>query len=69
MYELDTTDAAWFRSTKSDMSGGNCLEIAYVNDGVAIRDSKNPDGPHLSFTRPEFDAFVGGAKDGEFDPE
>jgi hypothetical protein len=34
---------------------------------VAVRDSKDPAGPVLVFTAPEWDAFVGGAKDGEFD--
>jgi hypothetical protein len=32
-----------------------------------VRDSKNPSGPALVFTQAEWDAFVGGAKDGEFD--
>ncbi|GLK08475.1 hypothetical protein GCM10017600_18800 [Streptosporangium carneum] len=32
-----------------------------------LRDSKNPDGPKLFFTRSEWDAFVGGVKLGEFD--
>ncbi|WP_442811508.1 MULTISPECIES: DUF397 domain-containing protein [unclassified Streptosporangium] len=32
-----------------------------------LRDSRNPDGPKLFFTRSEWDAFVGGVKLGEFD--
>ncbi|MGH2599998.1 MAG: DUF397 domain-containing protein, partial [Dehalococcoidia bacterium] len=33
---------------------------------VAVRDSKNPDGPALAFTHAEWAAFVGGVQDGEF---
>jgi hypothetical protein len=34
---------------------------------VLVRDSKDPDGPKLAFTTAEWDAFLAGAKDGEFD--
>lgn len=34
---------------------------------VAVRDSKDPDGPKLLFTRDEWKAFVGGVRAGEFD--
>jgi hypothetical protein len=34
---------------------------------VAVRDSKNPDGPALLFTRREWEAFLGGVRDGQFD--
>jgi hypothetical protein len=34
---------------------------------ILVRDSKDPDGPILTFTRREFDAFVKGAVGGEFD--
>jgi hypothetical protein len=60
----------WRKSTRSGDAGGNCVEIGKLLDGscrIAVRDSKNPDGPALFFTREEWAAFVGGAKDGEFD--
>ena len=41
--------------------------MAFVGEAIAVRDSKNPAGPVLMFTQGEWDAFVGGAKDGEFD--
>ncbi|AGL13555.1 hypothetical protein L083_0045 [Actinoplanes sp. N902-109] len=41
--------------------------MAFVDEAIAVRDSKNPHGPALIFTTDEWDAFVGGAKDGEFD--
>jgi hypothetical protein len=44
-----------------------CVEVAFVDGAIAVRDSKNTAGPVLVFTRGEWDAFVEGAKDGEFD--
>jgi hypothetical protein len=55
------------RSNRSGPTGGNCVEVAFLRDGqVAIRHSRHPAGPVLVFTAGEWDAFVGGAKDGEF---
>jgi hypothetical protein len=44
-----------------------CVEVAKHDDGVLIRDSKNPRGPKLQFTNSEWDAFVEGVRRGEFD--
>jgi hypothetical protein len=54
---------------KSQRCGGadQCVEIAWDPEGVHVRDSKNPDGPTLRFTRIEWDTFVAATKDGEFD--
>jgi Domain of unknown function (DUF397) len=41
------------------------VEVASIDGGVAIRDSKQPDGPILRFTRAEWDAFVAGVRAGE----
>ena len=62
----DITRVAWKKSTQSNGSG-NCVEVAVTPDGVLIRDSKDPEGAILTFTPAEWRAFVGGAKDGEFD--
>jgi len=43
------------------------VEVASLGDGVALRDSKDQDGPVLRFTREEWSAFLVGAKAGEFD--
>jgi hypothetical protein len=60
-------DAHWVKSTRSGPTGGNCVEVAFLSDGqVAVRNSRHPGGPALIFTAPEWDAFVGGTKDGEF---
>ena len=57
----------WRKSTRSGPISDNCVELAAIPGGVAMRDSKNPDGPALLFTTGEWDAFREGAKDGEFD--
>jgi hypothetical protein len=57
----------WRKSQRSDGSG-NCVEVApLAGGGRAVRDSKNPDGALLIFDPGEWDAFIGGVKDGEFD--
>jgi uncharacterized protein DUF397 len=61
------TGATWIRSRRSGPTGGNCVEVAFLADGqIAMRNSSHPQGPALIFTRSEWDAFLGGAKDGEF---
>lgn len=61
---------AWRTSTRSDAAGGNCVEAGPLLDGsgrIAVRHSKGPDSRVIIYTRPEWDAFIAGAKDGEFD--
>lgn len=59
--------AQWVKSTRSGPTGGNCVEVAFIDgDRIALRNSRDPSGPALVFSRPEWDAFIGGAKDGEF---
>jgi hypothetical protein len=46
---------------------GGCVGVAALSDGgVAIRDTKATGGPILTFTAAEWDAFLGGVADGEF---
>lgn len=60
-------EVRWRKAEKS-FSNGNCVEVAPAeNGGVQVRDSKDPDGPVLTFTAAEWDAFLNGAKAGEFD--
>lgn len=55
---------------KSTLSGssGNCVEAHEHGGEFHVRDSKNPDAGFLTFTRAEWEAFIGGVKLGEFDP-
>jgi hypothetical protein len=57
---------SWRKATYS-ASNGACVEVAPIEGGVAVRDSKDPDGPILSYTAAEWFAFLHGAKNGEFD--
>ncbi|MEV4756549.1 DUF397 domain-containing protein [Micromonospora sp. NPDC049559] len=57
-----------FVKTARSNDQGMCVQVARTADGgVTLRDSKNPTGPVLTFTGPEWDAHVNGVKDGEFD--
>lgn len=56
----------WRKSSFSKQNG-NCVELAQLPaGGVAVRDSKDPHGPALRFTRAEWAAFVAGMSAGEF---
>lgn len=66
-YRVNLSTAEWHKSTRSGPNTDNCVEIAFVDGAIAVRDSTYPDGPVLIFTPAEWDAFVGGARDGEFD--
>jgi Domain of unknown function (DUF397) len=57
----------WVKSSLS-FSNGNCVEVADLPDGaVGVRNSRDPEGAVLRFTPDEWQAFVGGARNGEFD--
>lgn len=56
----------YFKSTRS-AANGDCVEVAFTDSGVSVRDSKNPAGSTLEFTRSEWAAFVTGVRSGEFD--
>jgi hypothetical protein len=64
---IDLEHADWRKSTRSGPYTDNCVEVAFVDEVIVVRDSKNPAGPVLLFTSSEWDAFVDGAKSGEFD--
>lgn len=63
------TMAAWQKSSFCN-GASSCVEVAPLADGnVALRDSKEQDGPILVFTPAEWAAFTAGVRDGEFDLE
>lgn len=64
---MDLTNAAWRKSSYSGANGGNCVEVARnLADVVAVRDSKDPDGPALAFSPREWREFTAGVARGEF---
>lgn len=58
----------WQKSRRSNPSG-NCVELGLLpgGAGVAVRNSRDPHGPALIYTRDEIVAFLGGVRDGDFD--
>lgn len=61
----ELTDVSW-RAPRD--SGAESVELALLPDGqVAVRNSSDPDGPALIYTKAEIEALIGGAKDGDFD--
>jgi hypothetical protein len=49
----------WRKSSFSGgTSGSNCVDVAYTTETVAIRDSKNPNGPRLAIPHPHWHQFL-----------
>ncbi|GAA3007046.1 DUF397 domain-containing protein [Streptosporangium longisporum] len=62
----DLSGARWRKSSLS-ADGPSCVEMAFVGNDVAVRDTKNREGGTLVVGRDEWTAFVGGIKSGHFD--
>ncbi|MGW1275529.1 DUF397 domain-containing protein [Streptomyces tsukubensis] len=62
------THAVWRKSSRSGGEQGQCVEVADLTGslygGIAVRDSKNPDGPALLFASSVFAAFITGTRSG-----
>jgi hypothetical protein len=52
----------WRKSSYS--AEENCVELAFVSDVAAVRDSKDPDGPKLAFSPAALGKFLGATKNG-----
>ncbi|PZG07157.1 DUF397 domain-containing protein [Micromonospora craterilacus] len=60
---MDLTGAIWRKSTRSSGNQGNCVEVAdNLATVVGVRDSKDRQGPVLTFTPETWRAFVAFAK-------
>lgn len=63
---IDPVAAEWEKSSFCN-GASSCVEITETADAVGVRDSKDPNGPVLVFTKKEWAAFIAGAREGEFD--
>ncbi|MDL4775802.1 MULTISPECIES: DUF397 domain-containing protein [Thermomonosporaceae] len=67
MSTFDLSTAHWRKSSHSGHEGGNCVEVADLATAVAVRDSKNPDGPTLILNRAAFTALAATVRAGAHD--
>jgi hypothetical protein len=60
---MDLTRADWRKSSRSGGNGGNCVEVARNLPGVvAVRDSKDPEGPKLALSPASWQSFTANVK-------
>lgn len=64
--DTDLSKAKWVKSSKSG-AAGHCVEVAFLENQVALRDTKDRSRPAHIYTREEWSAFTAGVRDGEFD--
>lgn len=63
MRDIGRSTLMWRKSSYSGTQGsGACIEVARIPDAVAVRDSKNPDGPVLVVSPAAFASFVRGVR-------
>ncbi|MEV4252342.1 DUF397 domain-containing protein [Spirillospora sp. NPDC049652] len=55
--------SAWRKALRSNESGDNCVEVAEAHGGVALRDSKDPEGGMLALSRDGFGAVLAAVKE------
>jgi len=65
MTDSESSPGIWRKSTASGT--GNCVEVSLAAGAVLMRHSHDPQGPMLSFSHSEWEAFLTGVRDGEFD--
>lgn len=65
MTDSERTGITWHKSTASGPNG-DCVEVAFVDGSVVVRNSRDPVGAVLSFTSREWAAFLEGVNNGEF---
>jgi hypothetical protein len=56
-----------WRKARRSMNNGNCAEVAVENGIVALRDSKDPQGPVLRYSASSWGSFLAAARIGSFD--
>jgi Domain of unknown function (DUF397) len=66
MNDVDAVQLQWFKSSKSSANGQCTMCARLPGGGMAVRDSKHPDGPLLLFPPRQWQTFTKGIKLGEF---
>jgi Domain of unknown function (DUF397) len=64
---MDLGNDGWRKSSFSGGNSDNCVEVKSLGGAMAVRDTEDPDGAILTIQRGSWDAFIAGAKNGEFD--
>ncbi|MGS2642478.1 DUF397 domain-containing protein [Streptosporangium sp. G12] len=64
---MDFPQANWRKSSRSQGTTDNCVEVAFISGLVAVRDSKDPGGAMLVFSPDDWTVFLGRVKTGDFD--
>lgn len=65
MLQSQPVNVDWHTSTFC--AAGNCIQVAEIDGSIAVRDSKNPQGPVLRYSPAEWQAFLDGVENGDFD--
>jgi hypothetical protein len=60
-------NSPWFKSSYSDGAGNNCVEVAVMEPGVGVRDSKDKQGPALVVPATGWSSFVALVRSGDVD--
>lgn len=60
----DLANVTWRKSARSSANGSDCVEVAELSSALAVRDSKDPQGPALHFDRGAWSSFVVGLRRG-----
>lgn len=63
---MSPQDQEWFKSSYSNNNGG-CVSVRFIEGFAQVRDDKALDGPVLVFNRGEWESFLLGAFNGEFE--
>jgi hypothetical protein len=59
---MDLSNADWRKASRSTVQNDNCVEVAGIPNAVALRDSKDPNGPKIIISHNEFRHFASALK-------
>ncbi|EOD68643.1 DUF397 domain-containing protein [Amycolatopsis vancoresmycina] len=62
MNDTQLPEAVWRKSSYSGEGGNECVEVAILGDGAAVRDSKDPQGGYFTVPEAAYSAFLAAVK-------